>query len=103
MKTMRTPGFTGEASLCETTNLHWPANAPDNSVANRGVQPQLSQDNYTTRDVCKACGCTPTDVACDCGTPPNRRKLDCINNGGPTRTAPMFSSARFGGGVFRAR
>ena len=37
----------------------------------------------TTRDVCKACGCVASDVACDCGAPPGREKLDCIDNGGP--------------------
>jgi len=36
----------------------------------------------TTRDVCTACGCVATDAACDCGTPPGREKLDCIDNGG---------------------
>jgi hypothetical protein len=37
----------------------------------------------TTRDLCKACGCVASDVACDCGTPPRPQKLDCIDNGGP--------------------
>jgi hypothetical protein len=40
---------------------------------------------YTTRDICTKCGCTATDVACDCGTPPSKSKLACIENGGPIK------------------
>jgi hypothetical protein len=42
---------------------------------------------YTTRDICKACGCVASDVACDCGTPPSKKKLGCIDNGGPSKIA----------------
>jgi hypothetical protein len=44
----------------------------------------LQNNGYTTRTVCTACGCVATEVACNCGMPPSKRKLDCIDNGGPT-------------------
>ncbi len=47
-------------------------------------------DDYTTRDVCTKCGCTATDVACNCGQPPSKKKLECIRNGGPSK---VFSGA----------
>jgi hypothetical protein len=54
-----------------------PISSMEAALANNG--------GYTTRDVCKACGCVASDVACDCGTPPSQRKLDCIDNGGPVK------------------
>jgi hypothetical protein len=48
---------------------------------------------YTTRDVCKACGCVATDVACDCGTPPAKSKLACIDNGGPVKKVALSGIA----------
>lgn len=42
-------------------------------------------DDYTTRDICTKCGCVATDVACNCGTPPRPKKLECIRNGGPSK------------------
>jgi hypothetical protein len=101
---MNIPGFTGEASLCHTNNYRL-ADVAGNSVGGREVLPQLPPDIYTTGAVCQACGCTASDVACDCGTPPDPRKLDCINNGGPTRAMPVFSGLGMGGigrGIFRA-
>ena len=66
-------------------------------------EPQLAvshaalDDNggYTTGSVCTACGCTRTDVACNCGMPPSKKKVACIENGGPVVVAPprAFSNA----------
>ena len=99
---MKMPGFSAEASLCKSSNIYRLADFPDEPVGSRGVLTQLAPDNYTTRAVCEACGCKATDVACDCGMPPSRRKLDCINNGGPSRALPILSAVGIGGGVFRA-
>ncbi len=102
MSTVKIPGFTSEASLCETRAPYPLADVPDNLIGGRRVLPQLANETYTTRQVCEACGCTASDVACDCGMPPSQRKLNCINNGGPARTLPVSSPVRLGGGIFRA-
>lgn len=65
-----------------------------------------AQDNgggYTTRDICTKCGCVASDVACDCGTPPSKSKLACIENGGPVKKVALGGIATspvttFGGG-----
>lgn len=84
MNTMNMPGFTGEASLYKTSGHYRIVGTPDDLLGSRGVLPQL----YTTRAVCRACGCTLSEVACDCGQGESASaKLDCIRNGGPTRAA----------------
>jgi hypothetical protein len=52
-----------------------------------------NNDGYTTRDICKACGCVASDVACNCGTPPSKKKLACINNGGPGKLSAGAAAA----------
>lgn len=56
----------------------------------------LDNGGYTTRDVCTACGCVASDVACDCGMPPSQKKLDCISNGGPVTNPTLGSAASAG-------
>jgi hypothetical protein len=45
----------------------------------------MRNSDYTTRSVCTDCGCIATDVACNCGQPPSKKKLECIENGGPKK------------------
>jgi hypothetical protein len=94
---MKIPGFTAEAALNETGEHYRIAAIPNNQVGSRGVLPQLrSQDDttWTTDKVCKACGCTVKGFGCDCGTPPSRTKLECIQNGGPGKAMPVAMSVR---------
>ena len=86
---MNIPGFTAEAALGATSRHYRIAGSTPDRQGSRAVRPQLQTD-YTTRDVCKACGCTASDVACDCGTPPRPKKLECIRNGGPTQTVRVL-------------
>jgi hypothetical protein len=69
----------------------------------------LDNGGYTTRTVCTDCGCTATDTACNCGTPPRDYKLCCIDQGGdrtgcgyPTKRAAAASSS-FSGDSYSAR
>lgn len=56
-----------------------PAVAVEQPLAN-------NSSGYTTRDVCKKCGCTPTELACDCGlSGPSEKEKACLENGGPTK------------------
>jgi len=55
-----------------------------------------NNNGYTTRDTCTACGCVASDVACDCGTPPSKKKLACIDNGGPGKLSAATAAAAGG-------
>ena len=61
---------------------------PANTLEVEATSSELQNTGgYTTRDICKACGCVASDVACNCGTPPSKKKLACIDNGGPDKIA----------------
>ena len=99
MNMIRIPGFTAEASLRKTIAQYRRSDVADNAVSSRGIRPQLMNDTYTTRDVCKACGCAASEVACDCGR--SQSKLDCIANGGPSKALAILSATSVGTGFFR--
>lgn len=64
-------------------------------------QPLLNR-THTTRKVCTDCGCTPTELACNCGlSGPSPKEQACIDNGGPVKVLaePVYApSAPIGGG-----
>jgi hypothetical protein len=100
MSIVKMPGFTGEASLY-TSDEHYRAGGISHGLMDsRGVLPQLPV--WTTDTVCKACGCTVSGFVCNCGLRPDPRKLECIQNGGPSRAVPVFGGVGIGGGVFKA-
>jgi len=85
MNTLRTPGFTGEASLYRTTEHYRVAGISNDLIGSRGALPQLANDTWTTDKVCVACGCSVSGFVCNCGLRPDPAKLACIQNGGPSK------------------
>jgi hypothetical protein len=83
---MRMPGFTAETALYSANSHYCVSRCWGNPSPTAAVLPQLANRDYTTRDVCKACGCTATLTACDCGPRgPNDKQRECLDNGGPVK------------------
>lgn len=86
MKTMNLPGFTADASLYKTSGHYRTDGTLSEMAADRGILAQRDNDtDYTTDQVCKACGCSVSGFVCNCGARPSQGKLDCIRNGGPDK------------------
>jgi hypothetical protein len=106
MNSVKMPGFTAEASLYKAGVQYPMAATPYGSADNRGVQPQLANDTWTTDKICTACGCSVSGFVCNCGLRPDPAKLACIQNGGPSRVMlPIRTGVGVGGSAlsgFRA-
>jgi hypothetical protein len=97
MNSARMPGFSAEASVYKTGEHYRTVGAPIDLAGSRGVLPQARQrDDWTTNKVCQACGCTVSGFVCNCGMPPNPRKLECIRNGGPGRGVGVLGAGTGG-------
>lgn len=95
MNSVKMPGFTGEASLYMSSEHYRAAGAGNGIAASPEVLPQL-RTIWTTADICEACGCSVSGFQCNCGLRPDPRKVECINNGGPSKLAV------FDGGALRS-
>src|SRR6266852_4512798 len=104
MNTLKMPGFTGEASLYRITVQYRMIGGADGMISSQGLLPQLQNEGtiWTTSQICEACGCTVSGFQCNCGLRPDPRKVDCINNGGPTKLA-VFNSGTFGSSISRSK
>lgn len=99
MDTAKMPGFSAEASLYRTAGQYLTTGVPGMRAGSPVILPQLANTTYTTDKICAACGCVVKGFGCDCGTPPNKGKVDCINNGGPSKFVGVFGSGVFSGAV----
>ena len=91
---MKMPGFSAEASLYKTIGHDRVVGAPNDLVGGWGILPQLQRDDWTTRKICIASGCTVSGFVCNCGLRPDPTKLECIRNGGPARAVLVAQSTQ---------
>jgi hypothetical protein len=102
MPTTRMPGFTAEAALYRGGYYRVSGNpGPTGGAGTVIAQAQDTDTTWTTDKICEACGCTVSGFQCNCGSPPGKKKLECIKNGGPSKPIAVRNrSAIRGGAVF---